>query len=79
MIELATTVRRLVGHPVEFIYKPLPSDDPKRRCPDIGKAAGLLGFDPKVPLEVGISATIANFRARLDARPATEGSNSREV
>jgi UDP-glucuronate decarboxylase len=69
MIELATLVRRLVSRPVEFIYKPLPSDDPKRRCPDIARASALLRFEPKVRLEDGLLATIENFRARLDARP----------
>ena len=73
MIELATLIRQLVSRPVEFIYKPLPSDDPKRRCPDIARASALLRFEPKVRLEDGLSATIENFRARLDARPNVVG------
>ena len=79
MIELATTVCNLVGSGVELVFKPLPSDDPKRRCPDITRAQELLNFGPRVSLEDGISATIVNFRARLGARPSSGGSSGCKV
>ena len=55
------------GKRVELIRKPLPADDPKRRCPDITLAKSLLGFTPKVPLEEGIAATYADFKERLSS------------
>lgn len=44
------------------IYRPLPSDDPKRRKPDITLANELLGWEPKVPLKEGLAKTIEYFR-----------------
>jgi len=46
-----------------LIYKPLPSDDPKRRKPDITLAKELLKWEPKVPLKAGLAKTIEYFRA----------------
>jgi UDP-glucuronate decarboxylase len=68
MLELAETAMKVVGRKVELIRKPLPADDPKRRCPDITKASRLLGFAPKVPLERGLELTCENFRTRLARR-----------
>jgi len=47
----------------KLIYKPIPSDDPKRRKPDITLAKELLGWAPKVPLQEGLAKTIAYFKA----------------
>lgn len=65
MYELAEAVMKVSGSRVELVRKPLPADDPKRRCPDITLARRLLGFEPKVGLELGIAATYADFRERL--------------
>jgi UDP-glucuronate decarboxylase len=70
MLELSEAVLRLTGSKAGTVYAPLPADDPKRRCPDISKARRLLGFEPKVPLEDGLTATIENFRSRLRLRGA---------
>jgi UDP-glucuronate decarboxylase len=70
MTELATEVMRVAQRTVAIEHRPLPADDPKRRCPDITKAKRLLGFAPRVPLAEGISATYANFKARVAARRA---------
>lgn len=43
-------------------YLPLPVDDPQRRRPDISRAKRLLGWEPLVPLEEGLSTTIRYFR-----------------
>jgi dTDP-glucose 4,6-dehydratase len=54
----------------QIIYKPLPVDDPKQRCPDISKAKRLLGWEPKIGLEDGLKTTINFFKeqfARLSA------------
>jgi UDP-glucuronate decarboxylase len=65
MLELAETAMKVAGRRVEIVRKPLPADDPKRRCPDITKAKRMLGFSPQVPLERGLALTCDNFRARL--------------
>ena len=46
----------------KIVYEPLPGDDPKRRKPDIALAKELLGWEPKVPLDVGLKRTIEYFR-----------------
>lgn len=51
-------------------YKPMPTDDPKKRKPDITKATERLGWTPKVELDVGLEKTIADFRARLEKKGA---------
>jgi UDP-glucuronate decarboxylase len=63
--ELAESVLRLTGSRSKLTFKPLPSDDPVRRCPDITLAAAQLGWKPTVPLEDGLKETIAYFRALL--------------
>ena len=65
MRQLAETVLAVVGQRSEIVYRPLPADDPRRRCPDITVARALLGFDPSTPLLAGIRETCADFRARL--------------
>jgi UDP-glucuronate decarboxylase len=65
ILQLAEQVLRATSTNQELIRKPLPADDPKRRCPDISKARRLLGFEPKVPLEEGLRHTVVDFRARL--------------
>ena len=70
MLQLAETAMKVAGRQVTLERKPLPADDPKRRCPDISKAKRLLGFAPQIPLERGMQATCDNFRARLAQRQA---------
>jgi UDP-glucuronate decarboxylase len=68
MLQLAQSAMRVVGKTVELVRRPLPADDPKRRCPDITKAKRLLGFSPRVQLEQGLDQTCQNFRSRLEIR-----------
>jgi dTDP-glucose 4,6-dehydratase len=63
--ELARTIIRMTGSTSRIVYKPLPVDDPKVRQPDITRARALLGWEPKVPLEEGLEATIAYFRSKV--------------
>ena len=49
-----------------LVYKPLPGDDPRKRKPDITLAKKLLGWEPKIPLDEGLSKTIEYFK-RLNA------------
>ena len=66
MRELAELTIRLVGGKSKIVHKPLPSDDPKQRQPDITLAKKVLGgWEPKVPLEEGLGRTIAYFRTRV--------------
>jgi UDP-glucuronate decarboxylase len=65
MVEMAEKIIALTGSASSIIYKDLPTDDPRRRCPDITKAQKLLGWSPVVELEEGLKKTIADFRERL--------------
>lgn len=59
--ELAEKIIELTGSKSKIIFKPLPSDDPRQRCPDIGLAKERLSWMPKVPLDQGLVKTIAYF------------------
>ena len=61
MKELADQVIELTGSRSKVVHKPLPSDDPKQRQPDISLAKAKLGWSPKVPLREGLQKTIAYF------------------
>lgn len=63
--ELAELVVQLTGSKSRIVYRPLPQDDPTRRRPDISLAREKLDWAPTVPLEQGLVATIAYFRALL--------------
>ncbi len=65
--DLAETVLRLTGSASAIEYRPLPSDDPVQRQPDIAKARAVLDWQPKVALEDGLKETIAYFRHVLAA------------
>jgi UDP-glucuronate decarboxylase len=67
--QLAEEVLRLTGSGSKLTFKPLPSDDPVRRCPDISLAKARLGWKPTVALEDGLKETIAYFRASLAETP----------
>lgn len=67
MLELAEKVLKLVGGCSKLGFKPLPTDDPRQRQPDIALAKEKLGWEPKVCLEDGLKETIAYFRKLLDA------------
>lgn len=60
--ELASLVTRLVAGKSKVVYKKLPQDDPKQRCPNITKARKLLGFEPKTGIEEGLKKTINYFK-----------------
>jgi len=61
ILELAEKVIELTGSTSKIELKPLPSDDPKQRQPDITLAREKLGWEPKVPLADGLKNTIAYF------------------
>jgi dTDP-glucose 4,6-dehydratase len=70
---LAELVRELVGAQVPIVHRPLPQDDPRRRCPDITRARRLLGWEPRVTLVEGLRRTVEFFgQQQLGRRRAAE-------
>jgi UDP-glucuronate decarboxylase len=63
--DLAGLVLKLTRSKSKIVHQALPSDDPVRRRPDIVLAKAKLGWEPKVPLEEGLSRTIDYFKERL--------------
>ena len=70
ILDFAHEVLELTGSssPIEFVMPTdaRTADDPKVRCPDIGKAQRVLGWEPRVPLEEGLQQTVAYFRNKLE-------------
>ncbi|MBQ9679027.1 MAG: SDR family oxidoreductase [Prevotella sp.] len=66
MLELAEKVIKKIGGKSKIVYRPLPSDDPKMRRPDITVAKRELGWEPKVKLDEGLDHIIAYFREYLN-------------
>ena len=65
ILEFAQKINELTGNQAGIAIKPLPTDDPKQRQPNIGKAQRLLGWQPKVALDQGMTETIAWFAERV--------------
>jgi UDP-glucuronate decarboxylase len=65
ILELAEKVIKLTGSNSKIIYKPLPSDDPMMRQPDISIAKNELKWSPKIELDEGLIKTIAFFKSVL--------------
>ena len=63
--DIAKTIIRMTGSKSRIVYKPLPEDDPKVRQPDITRARTLLGWEPKVGLEEGLTKTLEYFRKKV--------------
>lgn len=63
--EIARTIIRMTGSTSRIVYGVLPTDDPKVRQPDITKARALLGWEPRVQLEDGLTQTIRYFRTKV--------------
>jgi dTDP-glucose 4,6-dehydratase len=63
--QIAETIIRMTGATSRIIYKPLPTDDPRQRRPDITRARTLLGWEPTVQLEEGLVKTIEYFRTKV--------------
>jgi dTDP-glucose 4,6-dehydratase len=66
--DIARTIVRLVGSKSQIVYRPLPTDDPKQRRPDITRARTLLGWEPKVGLEDGLLKTVGYFKQKVAAQ-----------
>ncbi len=68
---LAERVIALTGSRSRIVYRPLPQDDPTQRCPDITRARAVLGWEPSIALDEGLSRTIAYFERLLAERGGT--------
>ena len=67
--QLAEKVIELTGSKSQLEFKPLPSDDPLQRQPDISLAKSKLNWEPQIQLEAGLKKTIAYFDAQLTGTP----------
>jgi len=63
--QIAETIIAMTGSTSKIVYRPLPTDDPKQRRPDITRARTLLGWEPKVQLDEGLIKTIEYFRTKV--------------
>lgn len=79
VLELAHRVRQLTNSRSKIIFHPLPGDDPRQRRPDITRAQTLLGWQPQVELETGLSDTIAYFDTVLNRTPQRKSCNAPPV
>ena len=61
LLELAEIVKRITGASSEIVFEALRIDDPMQRKPDITRAQQLLGWEPEVPLEEGLSRLLRSF------------------
>ena len=63
--ELAERVIKITGSTSRIVHRPLPQDDPLQRCPDITLAKNLLGWQPTIELDAGLTRTAEYFRQML--------------
>jgi len=68
VLECAERILRLARSRSPIVFRPLPEDDPTRRCPDITRARTLLGWEPAVSLDDGLARTLEWFAARAGVR-----------
>uniref|UniRef100_A0A7C6AFZ7 SDR family oxidoreductase n=1 Tax=candidate division WOR-3 bacterium TaxID=2052148 RepID=A0A7C6AFZ7_UNCW3 len=65
ILELAQKIKKLCNSKSEFVYKPLPEDDPHRRNPDINRAKKILHWEPVIELDDGLKLVIEWFKTKL--------------
>ena len=59
-----------MGSNLPIVFEPLPSDDPKKRRPDITKAKRVLNWEPKVALAQGLGETVEYFKGIALSKPS---------
>jgi len=64
ILRLAKIIKELAKSESQLTFRPLPKDDPKRRCPKISKMEEMLGWSPKTRWKDGLQRTIAWFQTR---------------
>jgi UDP-glucuronate decarboxylase len=73
---LAETVVEMTGSKSKIEYRPLPTDDPRQRKPDISRAQNFLNWRPSTPLQEGLAKTIEYFERKLSADAADVSRNA---
>jgi len=63
--QMAQEILQITGNKSQIVFHPLPEDDPRRRCPDIGKAREILGWEPHISRLEGLNKTLPYFREAL--------------
>jgi UDP-glucuronate decarboxylase len=76
--DLLDRILGIVGTSGNVVHRPLPQDDPRRRRPDISRAAAVLGWSPKVPVDFGLARTTEWFAAEIGAEAPTGLSEAAE-
>ncbi len=66
--ELANTIVEMTNSKSKIIYKTIPEDDPKQRCPNIGRAKEKLDWEPTIKLEDGLAKTIEYFSKKVSEK-----------
>ncbi|SFV33455.1 UDP-glucuronic acid decarboxylase family protein [Thermoflavifilum thermophilum] len=66
LLDFAKEILELTGSKQKIVFKPLPTDDPKQRRPDITKARTILGWEPKVSRREGLRLTLEYFKKHID-------------
>ena len=66
VLEIAEMILEISGRPRELVYEPLPEDDPSQRCPDITRAREALDWEPQIPADEGLRATLEWFAKRRE-------------
>jgi UDP-glucuronate decarboxylase len=68
ILELAQQIIELTKSRSDIVFKPLPQDDPKQRCPDITTAKERYAWEPTIPLRQGLKSTIKYFDRLLQSK-----------
>ncbi|MHA1839840.1 MAG: GDP-mannose 4,6-dehydratase [Candidatus Ranarchaeia archaeon] len=69
ILDLAKKILSIINDPkLKIVFKPMPEDDPSRRCPDITKAKKILNWEPVTPLEETLELTIEYFKDKILAK-----------
>jgi UDP-glucuronate decarboxylase len=79
VLELAQRILDMTGSRSRLVHRPMPVDDPTRRCPDITLAQQALGWSPKVPLDEGLRRTVAWFERTMASAPEMDMAMDREA
>jgi dTDP-glucose 4,6-dehydratase len=66
IVDIARIIMEMTGSSSQMKFHPLPTDDPRLRCPDISRARRLLGWEPQVRLEEGLASAISYFQESVN-------------